>query len=98
MPIKPDLRVHGKELEGLLRRVAGLEGRGGSTASASSAASASESELSGIVADLSVRLEDIESQLADVETIGPKKLAIKFGARLESLDVRLKAIEGGVKP
>ncbi len=97
MPIKPDLRVHGKELEGLLRRVAGLEGRGGSTASASSAASASESELSGIVADLSVRLEDIEIQLADVETIGPKKLMIKIGARMDSLDARLKAVEGGVK-
>ena len=99
MPIKPDLRVHGKELEGLLRRVADLEGKG-SIAFASSSASTSESELelSGLIADLSVRLEGIENQLADVETISPKKFAIKLGARMDLLDARLKAIEGGVKP
>ena len=91
--MKPDLRVHGKELEGLLRRVADLERAQGSVSFASSTASTSESELSGLIADLSVRLEDIETQLADVETIGPKKVAIKLGARMDSLDARLKSIE-----
>ncbi len=109
MPIKPDLRVHGRELESLLQRVADLEEAQGPTAFAS-ATSVSETPWDSIaamnvrleqmetaIADRSVRLDDIECSLNDVSTIGPKKLAIKFGARLDALDERLQAIEAGVK-
>ncbi len=101
MPIKPDLRVHGKELESLLRRVAELEEAQGPVAFASASSASESPDNSGLeasIAALSVRLEDIENQLADVSTMGPKKMAMKFGARMDDFDVRLQAIEAGVKP
>lgn len=82
MAVRPDLRSHTREIEGLLKRVTALEG------------------LSGVpgpsgLDDLFIRITQLEELLANEATMGPKKLAIKFGARMDALDVRMQAMEAG---
>lgn len=82
MAVKSDLRTHTREIEALLKRVAALEGTTG------------VSGPSGID-DLFVRVTQLEEELSDETTMGPKKLAIKFGARMNELDERLQVMESG---
>jgi len=92
--MKSDLRAHGREIEGLLQRVAALEGNEIAPESSSDNYDTSDiSDLKSLIVSLSIRLDDIEASLNDVSTIGPKKLAIKFGARMDALDERLQSIE-----
>jgi len=80
MAVKSDLRSHTLELKGLLKRVAAIE---------------SASGISGVedMNDLFIRVTRLEDSLADEATMGPKKLAMKFGARMNALDERLQELE-----
>ncbi len=113
MALKADLRSHNRELEALLKRVAILEDMRGVTSSGSATPTAiadmsvrldqletsiTDVEVSGDGLDLANRVEKMETSLSDVSTMGPKKLAMKFGARMDAFDERLQAIEAGVKP
>ena len=82
MAVRSDLRSHSREIEALIKRVAAIE---------------SASGLSGPsgMDDLFVRVGLLEDTLADETTMGPKKLAIKFGARMDSLDERMQVMESG---
>ena len=84
MAVKSDLRTHTREIEAILKRVAAIE-------------SASGLGPSGMD-DLFVRVGQLEETLSDETTMGPKKLAIKFGARMDDIDERLQVIESGVVP
>lgn len=82
MAVKSDLRTHTREIEALLKRIAVLENASGI------------SGPSGLD-DLFVRVTQLEETLSDEATMGPKKLAIKFGTRMNALDERLQVIEAG---
>ncbi len=82
MAVRADMRSHTRELEALLKRVAMLE---------------SVSGAAGVegMNDLFIRVTRLEESLSDETTMGPKKLAIKFGARMDSIDERMQALEAG---
>lgn len=80
--VKSDLRTHTREIEALLKRVALLENASGMFGPTG-------------LDDLFVRVTQLEETLADETTMGPKKLAIKFRARMDALDERLQAMEAG---
>ncbi len=82
MAVKSDLRTHTREIEALLKRVAAIE-------SASGFAGPSGMD------DLFVRVGQLEETLGDETTMGPKKLAIKFSARMNDLDERMQVMESG---
>ena len=84
MAVKSDLRSHSRVLEDLLKRVTVLEKTGGGGGADSSS-----------VDDLFIRVTQLEEALSDETTMGPKKLAIKFGAKMDELDARLQTIEAG---
>jgi len=81
--VRSDLRSHTREIEALLKRVAVLEGAAGISGSSGKD-------------DLFVRITQLEEMLSDETTIGPKKLAIRFGVKMDSLDVRLQEIEAKI--
>ncbi len=82
MAVRADLRSHTRELEALLKRVAMLE---------------SVSGAAGVegMNDLFIRVTQLEESLSDETTMGPKKMAIKFNARMNELDERMQALEAG---
>lgn len=82
MAIRSDLRSHTREIEALLKRVARIESNSGLSNPAG-------------MDDLLVRVGLLEDSLADETTMGPKKLAIKFGARMDALDERIQVMETG---
>ena len=80
MAVRSDLRSHTRALEALLKRVAAIESASGS------------SDVEG-VNDLFLRMAKREETLSDDTIIGPKKLAIKLGARMDLLNDRMQEIE-----
>jgi len=82
--VRADLKTVVREVESLISRIAALE-------SASGIAPGNDVGF----ADLHSRVDLIERQIGDETTMGPKKLAIKFGARMDKLDERMQALEVG---